>query len=762
MSASSPRFPLGFYTLTPNPGSATQTAAFRSDYAGFTTAMGAAPSYTDAFIDNSQPISQWVASATWDAWAYANTAGAASMTPVIGLPLTSSAPGSAGIDASFRAWAAGSYDGVLSGMVQAWAADGFTTQVWRPGWEMNLTGSAWYAGGSAQTEADFVAAFQHIYTVLHAAAQADGVKVTVLWNPTAGTNSGVNAIAKLYPGDAYVDAVAADVYADAWPYSLNDYGAHAGSVDATMAAWLADPANRVAYWNNPAENRSSPDASNGVAMSLPQLLAFTEAHGKPFAVPETGAGNSNGGHDVADDAAFPAWLSGQLAAAQAAGTTIDFVNIWDGNGGGNYAFSAPGPGSGSTKPQEEAAWAQDFGAPSARPTVPATALTVSNDADLFGSGRSDIILDAGTLLGDWQVNGLTRFASGALTVPGPGWHPAATGDFDGNGTSDILFQDDDGSFAIWLMSGRTITTSATSAGFGASWHAVATGDFGAVGRSAVLLQNDNGAVAISQANGTALSPLSVVANPGTAWHAVATGNFDGDGKSDILLQNNDGSVAVWDMNGATVAASAVVANPGPGWRAVGTGDFDGSGKSGILLQNDDGTVAIWQMNGTAMTSSRIVADPGPNWHAVDVGDFNGDGKSDILFQNDDGTLDEWLMNGSTIASSGTVANPGANWAVLGQGGMNFINGNATTGEVTATILTDDFDFASPTPGAHEIAGFDPLHDAVTLDQTRFGSYPAVLAHETQVPAGTMLNLGNGSTLTLEGVLPSALSAHNFI
>jgi hypothetical protein len=120
----------------------------------------------------------------------------------------------------------------------------------------------------------------------------------------------------------------------------------------------------------------------GHSQSLTSFIDFAKLHNKPFALPETGAGNSNAGTDVSDDAAFPQWLSQQLAAAQAAGVKISFANIWDSNGGGNYQFSLPGDG----KPAEAAAWATYLGVPQTTATVtlgygPDTlALLVAEDA----------------------------------------------------------------------------------------------------------------------------------------------------------------------------------------------------------------------------------------------------------------------------------------------------------------------------------------------------------------------------------------------
>ena len=75
--------------------------------------------------------------------------------------------------------------------------------------------------------------------------------------------------------------------------------------------------------------------------------------------------------------------------------------------------------------------------------------------------------------------------------PGPGWNAVGTGDFNGDGHSDILFQNTSGQVAIWEMDG---TTDRSAAG-------------------------------------------PVASNPGPSWKAVGTGDFNGDGNSDILWQN---------------------------------------------------------------------------------------------------------------------------------------------------------------------------------------------------------------------------------
>ena len=60
------------------------------------------------------------------------------------------------------------------------------------------------------------------------------------------------------------------------------------------------------------------NANAGYSTTMSELIALAAQAGKPFAVCETGAGNSNGGHDIADNPTFPQWLAYTLSQAQQA------------------------------------------------------------------------------------------------------------------------------------------------------------------------------------------------------------------------------------------------------------------------------------------------------------------------------------------------------------------------------------------------------------------------------------------------------------
>ena len=94
------------------------------------------------------------------------------------------------------------------------------------------------------------------------------------------------------------------------------------------------------------------------------------------------------------------------------------------------------------------------------------------------------------------MNGTTVIGAASLGNPGPDWHVKGAGDFNGDGFSDILWQNDSGAVGIWEMNGTTATTTAVLGNPGPSWHALGTGDFNGDGRADILWQNTSGEAAI--------------------------------------------------------------------------------------------------------------------------------------------------------------------------------------------------------------------------------------------------------------------------
>jgi hypothetical protein len=271
---------------------------------------------------------------------------------------------------------------------------------------------------------------------------------------------------------------------------------------------------------------------------------------------------------------------------------------------------------------------------------------------------------------------LTDSTSFQITVTEPP-PPAKAIDFNGDGKPDLLFQDANAFIAFWSMANENLLTaglfSPNSSG-NPDWRIISSGNFNGDGKPDLLFQHANGDLAVWYMNGITLTSPTLLnpANPGAGWKAIGTGDFNGDGKSDILLQHTDRTLAVWYMNGTDLTSPTLVspANPGAEWAAVAVGDFNSDGNPDIVFEDSLGILAAWYMNGVDLSSGTLLNPPGgdPAWRVVASTDLDGDGNADLIFQNStDGRVAAWFMNGVDLIRATLLnpASPGGTWQIVG-------------------------------------------------------------------------------------------------
>jgi len=144
-------------------------------------------------------------------------------------------------------------------------------------------------------------------------------------------------------------------------------------------------------------------------------------------------------------------------------------------------------------------------------------------------------------------------------------------DFNGDGQSDILWQNVNGQVVTWDMSnGQSVVGSGNFGTVASTWHIAGVGDFNGDGRSDIVWQNVNGQIGTWDLNDNKIVGGTTVTTIAATWHLAGIGDFDGDGRSDMLWQNANGQVVSWDMNDGQIVASGNFGTIAPTWHVAGT------------------------------------------------------------------------------------------------------------------------------------------------------------------------------------------------
>ncbi|NIJ09046.1 Ca2+-binding RTX toxin-like protein [Sphingomonas vulcanisoli] len=261
-------------------------------------------------------------------------------------------------------------------------------------------------------------------------------------------------------------------------------------------------------------------------------------------------------------------------------------------------------------------------------------------------------------------------------------HMAGLSDFNGDGHSDILWQNVSGTVSEWTVGGNSLSDQLHTGVFGspvpAGWSVSESFDMNGDGLADLLWRNPSGAVSVWDGAGGGLfqagayNSTSVPAD----WKVAATADFDGDGKDDILWRQDGGGVSLWSSAGTLFQAGAYNTNIPTDWKIEGAGDFNGDGKADILWRNDNGTISTWQSTSTGFQTGAYNASGVPtSWHVRGIADFNGDGKDDIVWLSDSGSLSVWFSNGNGFDTGKINDSLPKGWSIAAVGDYND-DGNA--------------------------------------------------------------------------------------
>jgi serralysin len=239
-------------------------------------------------------------------------------------------------------------------------------------------------------------------------------------------------------------------------------------------------------------------------------------------------------------------------------------------------------------------------------------------------------------------------ATSSIGAHPAGWLPAATGDFNHDGTSDLLwFNAANRDLDLWKIANGQWAGSADLGAHPLGWQPAGGGDFNGDGTSDVLWYNaTNGDAEVWKiANGQWAGSVDIGSHP-LGWQPVATGDFDHDGTSDVLWYNPaTRDLELWKVSNGHWAGSVDIGSHPAGWAPIGAGDFNGDGTSDIAWFNAaSGHVEVWLIANGHWAASVDLGAHAAGWSPAGIGDFNGDHVSDIAWREaSTGHIETWLL-----------------------------------------------------------------------------------------------------------------------
>ena len=170
----------------------------------------------------------------------------------------------------------------------------------------------------------------------------------------------------------------------------------------------------------------------------------------------------------------------------------------------------------------------------------------------------------------------------------PGYTVAGTGDFNGDGTNDVLwFNAGNGDTEVWKT-----------------------------------------------ANGQWAGSVDIGHHP-LGYAVAGVGDFNNDGTDDVLWYNQTTTdTEIWKISNGGWAGSVDIGSHPAGWKPAGIGDFDHNGSSDVLWFNQStGNTEIWKLVNGQWAGSVDIGNHPAGYTVAGVGDFNADGTDDVLWFN---------------------------------------------------------------------------------------------------------------------------------
>ena len=249
--------------------------------------------------------------------------------------------------------------------------------------------------------------------------------------------------------------------------------------------------------------------------------------------------------------------------------------------------------------------------------------------DFDGNSTSDILWNTGSGFNLWYNDTFSNITPDWLGVDT--WTYIDSGDYNGDGIEDILWDVGSG-YTLWQMHNMNDFTPYWLGV--SSWQYVDSGDHNGDGVDDILWNTGSGYNLWKIYGDGSFTPQWLGVNN---WTYIDSGDYNGDGIDDILWNTGSGhNLWYMDNNSGFTADWLGVST----WNYVDSGDYNGDGIEDILWYTGSGHNLWYMDNNSGFTPEWLGVGV---WEHIDSSDYNGDGIKDILWNTGSGyTL--WQMN----------------------------------------------------------------------------------------------------------------------
>lgn len=322
---------------------------------------------------------------------------------------------------------------------------------------------------------------------------------------------------------------------------------------------------------------------------------------------------------------------------------------------------------------------------------PAAQSQVRDVISFDGDNRAQLLLRSGTAatqLGRFDTT-TQRFNFFAATDPGPSFRYVAAVDLNGDGRSDLVYQNITQGQAgeVATLDGIKPNTSTVLRSVKRTWDVQAVGDLDGDGfgdlvwRYVVSGSPDTGVSYVWFTNGSSVTQVRKRGGAPLDWKLIGARDINGDRAADMVYVSPDNRIRVLVATANRTCANLPAGSVSPGFTAVRLADFEGTGRASLLTRSADGAqlelisldgrgvplpppsanpddpnAACASSNSSIITFKTRLPPVNPAWQLVGADDYDGDGIADLVWMQPDGSLTFWKMDGT--ASPRVSANVG--------------------------------------------------------------------------------------------------------